>query len=77
VDPAFVGSSLSVSIIRRQRGQSREGREVIQLSLLRLGRPAITNTLAATRIVPGVVAIVARNDSHAPKIMESVNMYSG
>jgi dCTP deaminase len=73
VDPGFRGQ-LTVSLYNS--GDSAvnlaRGERFIQLSLLRLGKPAIKKYAGRYQNSRGVVASRRRKKSHTPKIMESV-----
>jgi dCTP deaminase len=73
VDPGFRGQ-LTVSLYNS--GDSAvnlaKGERFIQLSLLRLGKPAINKYAGRYQNSSGVVASRRRKRSHTPKIMESV-----
>src|SRR5881628_2414146 len=73
VDPGFRGQ-LTVSLYNS--GDSAvnlaKGERFIQLSLLRLGKPAIKKYAGRYQNSSGVVASRRRRRSHTPKIMESV-----
>jgi dCTP deaminase len=73
VDPGFRGQ-LTVSLYNS--GDSpvnlAKGERFIQLSLLRLGKPAINKYAGRYQNSTGVVASRRRKKSHTPKIMESV-----
>jgi dCTP deaminase len=73
VDPGFRGQ-LTVSLYNS--GDSAvhlaKGERFIQLSLLRLGKPAIKKYAGRYQNSSGVVASRRKKRSHTPKIMESV-----
>ncbi len=73
VDPGFRGQ-LTVSLYNS--GDSAvhlaKGERFIQLSLLRLGKPAINKYAGRYQNSTGVVASRRKKRSHTPKIMESV-----
>src|SRR6266568_5317940 len=73
VDPGFRGQ-LTVSLYNS--GDSAvnlaKGERFIQLSLLRLGRPALNKYAGRYQNSTGVVASRRKKRSHTPKIMESV-----
>src|SRR5213594_4827820 len=73
VDPGFRGQ-LTVSLYNA--GESavnlEKGERFIQLSMLRLGKPAIKKYAGRYQNSSGVVASRRRRRSHTPKIMESV-----
>jgi len=73
VDPGFRGQ-LTVSLYNS--GDSAvnlaKGERFIQLSLLRLGKPAMNKYAGRYQNSTGVVASLRKKRSHAPKIMESV-----
>ena len=73
VDPGFRGQ-LTVSLYNS--GDSAvnlaRGERFIQLSLLRLGKPAINKYAGRYQNSTGVVASRRKKRSHTPKIMESV-----
>jgi dCTP deaminase len=78
VDPGFRGQ-LTVSLYNS--GDSAvnlaRGERFIQLSLLRLGKPAIKEYAGRYQNSSGVVASRRRKRSHTPKIMESVIQGTG
>jgi dCTP deaminase len=78
VDPGFRGQ-LTVSLYNS--GDSAvnlaKGERFIQLSLLRLGKPAIKKYAGRYQNSTGVVASRRKKRSHTPKIMESVIQGTG
>jgi dCTP deaminase len=73
VDPGYRGQ-LTVSLYNSGDSSVNlvKGERFIQLSLLRLGKPAINKYTGRYQNSSGVVASRRRKRSHTPKIMESV-----